>query len=109
MSKPQIKVEIVLPLRYNDKTLIEKVKFTEVYDELLKRFIGYTINPALLSGNWKSPETGRVYKDEENLGLYIICEDCDSNKEFFTNLKEKLKKKFEQEDILMFCSTVQTF
>ena len=41
--------------------------------------------------------------------LVSYTEESNSNKEFFSSLKDKLKKKFEQEDILMFCSTVQTF
>lgn len=104
----QIKVEIILPLYYENKELIEKRKFIELYDKLIERFSGYsTISP--LTGSWKSDRTGKLYKDEENVGLYVICEDSKDNKFFFAHLKQRLKKEFEQEDILMFYTKIDVF
>ncbi len=103
-----IKVEVLLPLRYKGKYPIEKVKFVEVYDELIERFNGYSVYSLAVTGSWKNPDTGSIHKDEENSGLFVICEDTDDNIEFFRNLKEKLKVEFQQDEIFMFYCRAET-
>jgi hypothetical protein len=102
----QIKVEIILPLYYNDRTRIERYKFIKTYDEIIERFNGCTVNPTPLVGGWKDPESGTVYKNEENVLYYVICEDDSKNKEVLTNLKQILKERFQQNEIMMYITKV---
>jgi hypothetical protein len=41
MASPNIKLEILLPLNYNDKTRVEEHKFVATYDELIEKFKAY--------------------------------------------------------------------
>jgi hypothetical protein len=65
----KIRIEILLPLYYNDKTQIEPGKFLKTRNELTAKFGGCTvITPA--EGSWI--DKGIEYNDI-NSGFYVIA------------------------------------
>jgi len=88
--------------------LIEKSKFTETYDDIIEKFNGCTIDPTPLAGGWRDSKTGTVYQDQ-NIIYWVVCEDLAENSEFLMCLKETLKRRFSQEEIMMVCTNVDIF
>lgn len=105
----QIKVEILLPLYYNDNRDVEDKKFEETHDYLKKQFGGLTIGDRPLLGYWIDPNTGINYENEKNTLYWILCEKTKDNIQFFKKLKEKLQGLFEQESILIYYVNVYRF
>ena len=103
------KYEVFLPLKYNDGSEIEKEKFDEVENELADRFGGLTAvetsNP--LRGIWK--DDGETYVDEIVILTTLDFGGNDDNSEFFTNLKERIKKSFDQLEVLITESITNVF
>lgn len=99
--------DVFLPLRYNDGREIESPKFLQLHDELIERFGGITsikqTNP--LQGIW-------LYQNQKYTDEIIVVTTLDSDypqsqsEQFFVKLKERLKKRFEQLDILIIAQTV---
>lgn len=107
---PQLKVEILLPLYYNpDKNGVRRKidgnEFSETYKDLVNQFGGCTINPAPQSGGWINPDTGKEIKDELTI-YWVICEETEENKLFLKNFKEVIKKRFQQDDILLYYTKI---
>jgi hypothetical protein len=93
----KIRIEILLPLYYNDKTQIEPGKFLKTRNELTAKFGGCTvITPA--EGSWI--DKGIEYNDI-NSGFYVIAPHTEDSIRFFQDYKEVLKKRFNQLDILI--------
>ncbi|MGC2599154.1 MAG: hypothetical protein WA395_13630 [Nitrososphaeraceae archaeon] len=69
----QIKVEILLPLYYNDKREIEDRKFEETHDLIKKQFGGLTIADRPLLGYWIDQDTDMSYDNEKTryIGYYV--------------------------------------
>ncbi len=107
MPKPAQRYDIFLPLRYNDGREIENEKFLQLHDELIERFGGVTsikqTNP--LQGIWR-------YQNQRYTDEIIIVTTLDfdypqsQSEQFFVELKEQLKKRFEQLEILILAQTV---
>ncbi|MGC1425737.1 MAG: hypothetical protein WA833_03445 [Nitrosotalea sp.] len=109
----ELKVEILLPLRYNEdkkgkRKKIEGEKFATTFDELVVKFKGCTIDNTPLLGDWIDPDTHRRYKDE-NSTYWIVCKKTKSNMEFFRRLKKKLKVRFQQKDMMMYYVIINKF
>src|SRR5215831_3764340 len=93
----KIRVEIILPLYYNDKTQIEPRKFFETRRELTAKFGGCTaMSPAEVS--WIDKDIG--YNDI-NSGFYVVAPHTEDSIRSFRDYKEVLKKRFDQLDILI--------
>ena len=60
----QIKVEIIVPLYYNDGSSIEDEKFIRIYDKIIERFDACSIDNSVTKGGWKHPITKEYYEDE---------------------------------------------
>lgn len=59
------------------------------------------LNPAPQSGGWINPDTGKEVTDE--LVIYwVVCAETEENKLFLKNFKEVLKKRFQQDEIMMY-------
>ena len=93
---PFERYEILLPLNYNDGTLIEPEKFQETRRELVERFGALTMDTPAIAGLWVSG--GREYRDEL-LRFVIDTEATADTDAFFRDLKERLKKRFRQIEI----------
>jgi hypothetical protein len=97
------KVDILLPKQDKNKTLINGSKFTETYDEIYDQFGGCTIDISPLLGSWFNSKT--LKRDEDELVSYWVI----SNVFFLDEMKEKLKVRFDQEEIIMYSSIVNVF
>ena len=101
----EIKVEILLPLLYNpdngERKPVEGEKYLETFDQIGGKFPNYTVDNSPLLGKWVNPKTKQKIEDE-NLSCWIICEQSNENMTFFKELKETLKQRFLQDDILIY-------
>jgi len=93
---PFERYEILLPLNYNDGTLIEPEKFQETRRELVEHFGALTMDTPAIAGLWVSG--GREYRDEL-LRFIIDAEATADTDAFFRDLKERLKERFCQVEI----------
>lgn len=92
--------DVFLPITYNDGSLVEKEKFSQVENELLAMFGAFTVNSitAPYKGVWKYG--GVEYRDDIVIFLVITEHDV-SAEEFFLSYKEVLKERFQQLEILI--------
>jgi hypothetical protein len=109
MPRPIRNIEIYLPLEYNDGEPIPESQFVGVQRELLARYLGVTSTQRQfpLEGLWES--RGRVYQD-----LVVVISVMDFRKEtqfeairYLEKLKDRLKKKFDQREILITVQELQ--
>lgn len=103
MPRPISRIEVYLPLADNDGSPIEDVKFDSIEDELVDRFGGVTVTQRQfpLKGLWHSGE--RVFQDQ-----VIVFTVMDFHTEtrievlrYLGRLKSRLKRKFDQLDVLI--------
>ena len=103
MPRPIRSIEVYLPLDYNDGRPIPASKFVALQEELLGRFGGVTSTQRQfpLQGLWQS-ET-QVYQDR-----VVVFTVMDFGKEtqfetirYLERLKGRLKKRFDQLEILI--------
>jgi hypothetical protein len=103
MARPIRNIEIYLPLDYNDGTTIPKSKYLALQAELLGRFGGVTSiqRQFPLQGVWQSGSD--VYHDR-----VVVFSVMDFREEtqltclrYLDRLKGRLKKKFDQLEILI--------
>ena len=88
--------EILLPIRYNDGTLVEATNFTLTRRELEARFGALTTHPGLFEGAWTHED--QTFRDH-SLRLIVDTEATTGTREFFARFKELLKARFRQIDI----------
>lgn len=103
MPRPIRAIEIYLPLDYNDGRPIPESKFLSLQRQLLARFGGVTSTQRQfpLQGVWQSGE--EVYQDRV---VVFSVMDFRSETElellrYLQRLKERLKKKFDQLEVLI--------
>jgi hypothetical protein len=90
--------DLFIPLFYNDGTPIEAYKFQRLQDRLLEWFDGLTYFPQRNQGFWKFGNV--TYRDE--IVIYrVISQGSLGTREFLANLKEELKREFDQQEILI--------
>lgn len=93
----RLRVEILLPLKYNNGKLIEPSIFLKTEQALVQRFGGCTtLTPT--SGVWLNPKDSHLYQDI-NSGFYVDCPNNDETFKFLRKFKRTLKKDFDQEAI----------
>ena len=103
MPRPVRRVEIYLPLEYNDGRRIADAKYLRLQSELRKRFGGVTSTQRQfpLQGAWHSGED--VY--EERVVVFTMMDFRDHPEEellrYLDRLKRRLMKKFDQFEILI--------
>lgn len=59
-----LKVEFLIPLKYNDGTDVEPIKLFNVKKKVVKLFGGITIHPLTTEGIWIDPKTNIKYYDK---------------------------------------------
>ena len=108
LQSSSIRVDIYLPLFYNNNQKIEKSKFVDTFNELVEMFGGCSADQHSIVGSWKDPDSNMLYNDE-NIIYHIICKDSDKNRSILKEYKEKLKERFRQKEILMYYINVNRF
>ncbi len=103
--RERYRYEFYIPIRYNDGRPIEKEKFDTVKDIIAGRFSGVSVHYINIAGEWKDPSTGKIFKDDSL--KYEVTVD-DKEEEFFSDLKEKMKEIFEQKDIYLIRTRVDS-
>jgi hypothetical protein len=88
--------EITLPTRYNDGRPIEPEKYLVTRREIAARFGALTVLPQPVLGEWTHEQ---VRYEDVNLRILVDVEDTSENAEFFSQLKQRLKSRFQQLDI----------
>ncbi|MGI0045002.1 MAG: hypothetical protein ACRD47_14950, partial [Nitrososphaeraceae archaeon] len=98
MNKEPVKcrIEIILPLNYNDGIPIEASKFVQTQIELSESFTGYTVLTPT-QGYWKDPYNGKEYEDMIT-GFFIDSFDTKETRKFLEGYKETLRERFKQRD-----------
>lgn len=91
------RIEIIIPLEYNDKREIEHTKFFETKQELLNHFGGFSYLTGSF-GSWRSPD-GMVYSDRSTL-FVVAASDSQNTLEFVRQYKKKLERRFQQQAIM---------
>jgi hypothetical protein len=88
--------EILLPLRYNDQTLVGKEKFFETEEALINQFGAISVDWVVVSGKWVYESV--TYHDRL-IRIRIDIPDNSANRTFIKKFKQTLKKRFKQKDI----------
>lgn len=91
--------DIYLPLNYNDGKPIEPEKFKITKDELVDRFGGLSTIPGEghIGGWWK---VGNIIM-EDRLVIWRVQVPGEHDDRFWKSYKEKLKRRFDQQEILI--------
>src|SRR6266540_1716254 len=88
--------EILLPLAFNDGRPIPREFLADAAAEIQRRFGGVSWESQAIEGIWRSGEI--EYRDQLNR-IFVDAEDTEENRQFFINLKARLKSRFQQLDI----------
>ncbi len=103
MPRPIRNIDVYLPLDYNDGRPVEEAKFVGLQQELLRRYGGVTSTQRQfpLQGFWQNE--AEVYQDRV---VVFSVMDFQARSEFehirfLERLKGRLKKKFDQLEILI--------
>jgi hypothetical protein len=98
-----LRFEILLPLRYNDGTLIEQEKFDQTAAELSDRFGGVAQDSVRVMGTWT--HGGKEYRDQ--LLRMRVDTDESSARAYFQSVREVWKQRFNQIDIWITASEIE--
>ncbi len=90
--------DLYIPLRYNDGRVVEPELIADLKKQLHDRFGGLTFFPQQNEGLWK---IGAVTFREEIVILRVLAEETRTAREFFRQLKDELKVKLSQEEVLV--------
>jgi hypothetical protein len=97
--------DIFVPLFYNDGRPVEPVKFQRLQAELLERFDGLTFFPQPNQGWWRMGDV--TYRDE--IVIYrVLTSRTNAARRFLAQLKQRLKRELNQEEILIVERDVET-
>jgi len=91
-----IRFEILLPLFYNDGRPVEREKFLETDDELVRLFGATSTDTVTVRGQWLYRST--LYEDRL-VRVRVDVDDKPENWETMREIKEALKTRFEQVEI----------
>ncbi|HEY3853460.1 MAG TPA: hypothetical protein VGO67_03600 [Verrucomicrobiae bacterium] len=90
--------DVFIPLFYNNGKAIEPSKFQVLQSRLLERFDGLTYFPQPNHGFWKFGDI--TYRDE--IVIYrVISQNAIAARRYLSELKEHLKREFDQVEILI--------
>ncbi len=87
-DSPQIKVDILVPSKRNDGTIIENIEFEKIRTELATRFGGVTV---LTPFNGTTIQNETRHDGVNNSGFYVVAPNTMENLDWFANYKQTLK------------------
>jgi len=102
----KIKVSFLLPLRYNNGSRIPDEIWAQTYRDLITNFEGVT-KEERIRGGWIDP-IDKVFYEDENSKYWVICEDTTTTRKIVNDLKDDFKSRFNQKDILVTISRIET-
>lgn len=88
--------EILLPLRFNDGQPVPDDLVGAVLIEIRQRFGAVSFETQTIRGVWQ--HEGQAFRDDL-MRLFADVPDSPANREWFLELKERLKRDFDQIDI----------
>jgi hypothetical protein len=88
--------EILLPLQFNDGRAVPRTLLAETSIEIQRRFGGVSWESQVIEGIWS--QGGAEYHDRLTR-IFVDAPDSLENRQFFIDLKARLKVRFEQLDI----------
>jgi hypothetical protein len=96
--------EILLPLRFNDGSVVPEAMVGEVIVAIRKRFGAASFETQTVQGLWQ--HEGQVFKDDL-VRVFADVPDAPESRECFLEFKEKLKRDFQQIDIWMITHPIE--
>jgi len=96
--------EILLPLRFNDGTLVPDELVGDVIVSLRDRFGAASFETQAIRGVWQ--HEGQAYKDDL-VRLFADVPDTQASREWFLEFKEPLKRDYRQIDIWMITHQIE--
>lgn len=90
--------EILLPLKFNDGQPVPWTLIGDALVELRQRFSAVSWETQIIHGIWQ--HQGAEFRDEL-VRVFVDVADLPENRQFFSDLKEQLKSRFQQHDIWM--------
>ena len=96
MSISYRRYEILLPRRFNDGRRVPSRLVTQTLVELRERFNAASCETQTIRGQWQ--HAGTLHQDEL-VRVFADVEDTPENRQFFVQLKQRLKSRFEQIEI----------
>jgi len=99
-----IRFEILLPLFYNDGRPIEKEKFVQTDDELVRLFGATSTDTVAVRGRWLYQSI--VYQDQL-VRVPVDLPDDPANWQAVRSFKEVLKARFDQIEIWITASRIE--
>jgi hypothetical protein len=97
-NRPVKEYDIILPLYYNDGTPIELAKYKELARELVERFEGATLFP---NPNEGYRPNGEGLTQDKNVTFRVLSGNTRKAKNYLTKLKDRIKRDFRQEEVLI--------
>jgi hypothetical protein len=97
--------DLYVPLTYNDGTLIEPRTIERIGQGLLEQFGGVTFFPQPNEGLWRM---GPVTYRDQIVIFRVLSANARRARRYFKALKQELKTKLEQEEILVVERDVET-
>src|ERR671912_116622 len=83
--KQQLKVEILVPIFYNNGTNVESEKYRIMFEELVKQFGAVSSEDNnIINGYWINPQDNKAYADKNKV-YWIIVPDTEENRQYFVN------------------------
>ena len=98
MSTSYRRFEILLPLRFNDRSPVPDALIAEALVELQQQFGAVTSETQIIQGLWQNQ--GQIYRDEL-MRVFIDVEDTPENRQFFHAFRDRMKARFRQVAIWM--------
>ena len=96
MNQPHRRYEMLLPLKFNDGRPVPRELVAQTLADLQQRFGPVSCETQEIRGLW--PQHGRVEQDDL-IRAFVDVPDLPEHREFFVAFKERLKQRFQQQDI----------
>jgi len=97
--------DIILPLYYNDGSPIELNKYSDLAEQLVGQFDGATLYPHPGEGY---RQNGAGLTNDKTVTFRVLSGNTRKAKSFLTKLKDRIKKDFRQEEVLIIQRDVET-
>ena len=86
----------LLPSQFNDDAPVPQERLAETLLELVQKFGAVSCETQTIHGLWR--QEGEIYRDSL-IRLFVDVSDTPENREFFIELKRRIKDRFQQLDI----------